>query len=365
MALAVGVPTDKVRRQLGTIPYISGGGTSNPLLLGQVDYLAELEFVFNGTMTCVGTGANSLFARGPFNLIRAILLNVNGRTFPVSADAFGLYLLRSLDNPPGGGRSPILAPVASSASPGTANTWKFSFRVPLAVSLLRNDLRGIIWAGNLSTQISVQVVWNPESAAVNLGSGNTATMSGSLAVNSVSLVAPPPAPAQGKGAPQGLYGPASYLHTFTQKTFPITQTGDNIIPLDKGNRIMRLILAVKNNGDYNTDILSQIRWDIQGLVNPQTYEADWLREQLVDMYAFPYDATSGLPYIPTGQGAPECTGVYVLDLFQTFTDRDMLDATGLTQLNIIPTVKTGTTLSGCQIDLYQEQLVTLAGPITV
>jgi len=363
----VQVPVKKVIRQVGSIPYISGGGSAEPLTLDNVEYLSRLKLSLIGTMTCVGTSANSVFSRGPAALIKNIALIVNGKSYVQNTDGFGLKLIRSIQHP--GVRDAVLAPVASSASPGTANKWQAHYYMDVAVNELANDLRGVIWTQNRETQVQLQVIWNPESAAVNLGSGNTATFSGSLVVSSTTFDAPAPRKVTTK-TPKGqtvetfgLLAQASVVHQIIKRNQPITQTGQNTVKIPKGQQIMRIVFAVKNNGDYNTDIVDQIQLNIQDFTYPLTLEKDDLRAQLVDRYRWPYDATTGLPYVPDGGGA-EATGIYVLDFWETGTTRDLLDSSRLTVLDAEVQIDPGATLANASIDTYIEQLIPLSKPLT-
>jgi hypothetical protein len=360
MPATVPVSVDRIRRQMNPAPFQAGQTTY--VDLGQTDYLAEIECELVGTMTCVGTSANQLTSKGPLALIANLALEVNGRTFPLSADAAAFDWLRKVNFP--GSRPPMLAGVASSASPGTQNTWRATIRLPVAMCLDRNDLRGVIWTQNKQTQVRLAVTWASEATAIALGAGNTATFSGQLNVATVSISAPPPTPPQGRGQAGGLYVPASWIHSFTRKSVSISTTGDNPIDLDTGNLIYRLFVAVKNNGDYTTDIVSQLRVVLQDLVAPFPYDAVWLREQMGDLYHFPFDSTTGLPYVPGVTGQPELTGLYVIDLYRTYTDRDVLDTRGLTEVQLIVTINQSAALNGCVVDVYQEQLVPLTAPYT-
>lgn len=360
MALSLTPTTDEVRDLLGEIAYTNSGQPQS-LDLGQVNYACELECEIAGTMTCTGASANTLFAKGPSGLILAAYIQVDSKMVPLSADAFGFRLLKMFDRP--GAKQPAVAPVVTSAG-GSANTWLATFRMPLSVAMDRNDLRGTVWLQNKGTKAKLWIVWANPNQVINLGAGNTAAFSGQLTVSMRSITAPPPVAATKTAQAQGLWYQASWVHAFRESSQELTQTGQVQIPLDTGVQHMRTLIAVKNNGDYTTDILSDVGVQVQNIIQPVNFDNTWLREQLCERYLFDYDPSTALPYPEDAEGTPELTGLYLLDWFTTFTDRDLLDARNLTSLNLVLTVPGGTDLVGAQVDVYQEELIQLSAPYT-
>lgn len=363
MALTtVSVPTKRVRRFAGSIPFASGE-PANPLRLPQSDYLVGIELQLAGTMTCIGIASNTLLSKGPAGLAAGVVLNINGSAIPLSADGFGHKLLSLIDDP--GTGFPEIAPVTSSASPGTANTWAATIPLKVGMSEQRNDLRGAVWCGSSAINATLEVTWATESQVVGLGSGNTATFSGAINVYTISMNAPAPTPPTKQGTAGGLWAQSSWLHLWTKKQFSAVSTGDNTIDLDTGNIITRLAFAVKNNGTYATDVVDHAVVNIQDLVQTDYYDKQSLRSHLVSRYRFPFDSSTGLPYVPSAAGATEFTGVYVIDFFETFTDRDEIDLRGVSQASLIVTIPSSASLVSPTLDLYQEQLVPLSAPITL
>jgi len=360
-AMTAPVATDRIRTALPAIPYASGAaGQTN---ITKTNYLCELECELTGTMTCIGTSTNTLGSKGPLALVQAIALVVNSKKYPLSADAFMFSVRRMIDRP--GSKNAAVAPVVSSASPGTANAWQAFFRLPVAVAFDRNDLRGAIWAQNGETVMTLDVQFATEAQAITLGAANTAEFVGNLQVYAWCIAAPNPvAPDAKNNKPsQGLWNSITWLHQFNKIKQAITVTGDNIIDLQKGLEIMRIFIAIFNGGTYTTDILTSAYVELQSIVSPASLDRLWLRNALVDDYHFPYDA-AGLPYVPGAAGQPEFNGLYVLDYFKTFTDRDLLQTAGLTDVKLHLEISAGASLSGAYAEVYQAQLLQLSSPIT-
>lgn len=356
----VGVKTKLVRLFAGTIPYVSGQ-PANPLRLPQVNYLAGIDIEISGTMTCVGTSTNTLTSEGIAALVQSAQLNLSGKLVPVSSRGQGLKILNQVMDATGG--IPEVAPVTSSASPGAANAWSTSLKMPVSVDLWRGDLRGVQYAGDTSISQYLQIVWGTEGQAVALGASNTATFSGAAAVYVYSIVAPRPVPATGKAPAQGLYGQASWAHMFTEKVISNVNVGNNDLNLDTGNEMARVIIAVKNNGTYTTDVVSYIQIIIQDLAYSEYWDAQSLNRRLSERYAMPFDSATGLAYLPAAAGTPEQTGIYVVDQMATHTDRDILDLRTATSAVARVTIPSGTSLVNPEIHLYQEQLVPLTQPL--
>lgn len=234
--------------------------TTTQFDLPKAGYLSRLFLTIKGTMTL--TAADNAIAMKdthdsqPFGLIKELRIKLNSGTTLIKVPGYHLYLLNllrqrsqfpdvggaSLDAGYANSRPYAFANVASGA--GTANTWRFTLQVPIALNEL--DLEGLILLQTSDTIVTVEIEWAKDSDLFTLGGGETAVWAGSVypAMEIFSVPSSDKAQPYGEGA-RGSKPDA--LHGFLYHEQPINATGEFVYDFERGNVYLRAINRVVLN----------------------------------------------------------------------------------------------------------------------
>ncbi|WP_020374112.1 hypothetical protein [Sulfobacillus thermosulfidooxidans] len=287
----------QVIRQVQTFTY-QGAGQYN-VLIPRTGYLARLWIRFYGTLNNSGSSAGTVGWRAPWSLIQNARLNVNGNVFPLSMDGYSAELQARFMRPGYQDNSQM------SVNAGN-NTVEFTTMLPVTVTDANQT--GIIWAGSDKVTIYLEINTRAadDPAFASPPSGDTLTLTGTFEVWAESFLF---------GA-QETKPDLSTLHNVKVIRKNITSNGEIYVDLPTLNEVyLRITHIVENNNaplDYTPGL--RIEYQIEDYENPYTITDGEFRY----MQAYQY-----LGKVPLS------TGARVLDLYQTRSLRDVINATGL------------------------------------
>jgi hypothetical protein len=313
-----------MKRTIATQPYQAGAMSQ---LIPRVGYLSEIVVRFSGTLDITTAGAPGW--RAPWSLLQNARLNVNGNLFPLSADAYGYEILRRIQNP--GYKDEAQMPTSTDTGNQTVE-----FVCRLRPATTESNLTGIIWVGNPSTTTYLEMNWRSATDAEFFG--GAATLTGTVEIQTHVFTF-----GEGEATPD-----ISVLHQFNVTRQNVTSTGENYVNWATLNQVyLRVFHVIENDGAIlgQTDGL-EIQVKVQQSEDPYTFTDGVLEAEQNDQYH--------------GTVSINGTGARVLDLYETRTLRDVINATGLTLLQSKITIPSSVTITQpANIYTYTETLTPL------
>lgn len=335
-------------RQVNPIPGIAhpGAGQSFTRQLPQVGIKSKLRITFNGTLV-VAVGPVTTGKDWPHNLLKNFKLSANGQNDLFNLSGVDLTVLRDLRYPAfvegvqtfadvvGGGGAPGI---------GTTNLY-LSWEVPIAMDDV--SLIGALFAQSSSTNLTAQVTV-ATNAELFSGSPANATITGTWTIEETFFEVP-------FGDKGELIVPdLSRLHGVNAFDTPFTATGDAIAKLIRSQgQLHRLLVRVDHNSSVLTASrssadpsaaaarkLDAVRLEYGGNKRPYVYNpASALREANNQHY-----------------GGPCMYDFLAFDFAKENPARDAILMQGVTELQCVPTIGSGVTVSGGSVHLVQETL---------
>ena len=307
----------KIASLAGTMSYSLGGRAQ--VTLPQIGYLSKIYLRFNGTLTFSGGATPAKFA--PYSIFNRVQvdLNSNKQTL-VDASGYQLFLLNSVRKKNARLDQGTDSDFYVFPSSGSAQTFRATLEVPIAVSDGNNFMNGLInlQAPELQCNVTVQFA----SALTDIADTVTAA-TGSVDVIYEYYEVPDPSQVQ-----QPFLG----LHKILAQTNVITGTGENRYTVPRGGKILRLIHVLECNGaksdayDKQEIILNQS----QGIYDVPKWASKFRNRQ---MYGYT---------LPTGTIVWDFMNAY--DIAEESDQRDVLNTERVTTTESVVTVTAGTTL---------------------
>lgn len=301
----------------GSMTYSLGGRQS--ITLPNIGYLAKIFLRFDGTLTFSGSATAAKFA--PYSIFSNIKVDLNSNK-QVLCDASGyqLFLLNSLRKKSGRLDQQTDSDFYVFPSSGSAQTFRATLEIPIAVSDGQNFMNGLInlQAPELQANVTVQF----PSALTEIADTVTAA-TGSVTVVYEYYEVPDPSQVQ---------QPYLGLHKILSQSEALAGTGRNVHKVPRGGKILRLIHILECNGARSD------AWDTKELVlnNSQSlYE--------VPRWTSKYQARQMYGYnLPTGTIVWDFLNAW--DICEESDQRDVLNTENVTTTESIITVTAGTTL---------------------
>lgn len=337
-------------RQAGSLNYQSAG--FQQLAMPRVGYLSKVVVHVTGTMTITpGTGTALLSEKGPWPLLRRLRYQVGSGVELYNVSGYGTFLINRLlkmqfqpeDGEVGAafGGSIYAAGVATGA-----NTWNFFAVVPVVPN--DRDLVGLILLQAEGVVTNLIVDWQVAGGATNdfpvvLTGNATAAFTGRADAWMETFTVPALVQDQ---------APLDRIHQIIERIDPITSIGDTTVKLLEENVYLRIIHAIEVNGLLDTADVESLRFRYNMTDVPYEYDgATFLWQQR-------YRYTKDMP-----------KGVFVWDFFdQGYPnyggDRDLVQASGLAELESIVKLASGTVLGSNNnlVRTITQQLVNVAAP---
>lgn len=349
--------TDRFMIPLDTASYVQNGHTD--LRLPPMGFIAAIGGILTITFTTAATGtyANKT-TRGkvtgnptPFDAVRRMALSNNQSANVNDLSFWGWYLFsRNLGsgidwrNPVTGsdGDTTAIYSVPSSYTTATQYTIRVPFYIPVALG--PGWQSGLILAQNAAMQYTLGIDWgNIESDLLTLG-GTTP----SITVNSATIsayVEYASIPPDVRSWPD-----LGYVHQLTETVYDITGVGDFTMNVVPGPVIAGWMLEYVNNTagmDCATLTNFQLVVQVSNYLRRMTSRQHRLEEAL-----------------RLGGGRPLPLGVFWHDLRDVASGvpniasrRDLLDTSQYTDVRMIGTIASGTSLSGAYLRAITEQLI--------
>lgn len=276
-----------------------------------------------------GTGAVAADGMGPFNLVEAIELKVNGSVALFNVSGFGAYLLEAAEAPEA---LPSVSSVGTvyTTAPTDVESTVFAYDptqdhrprwgISIPLSLTPGQPLGMILAGNDQTSLELVLTLASLSKFAALAGGGTAGLSLTFTPTLELFAVPEPV-----AFAQFVRPLLDWAHVCRETQQDITSLGDQRITLDNHDNILQVIHTVKLNGVLSTDYLTQGQFVLN--MTDKRYQhgaaTQWRRQRR--------DFQKDIP-------------AWVWSFFRTNTMRDAIRADSYTDIRSILTVSSGATL---------------------
>lgn len=218
---------------VGTLTYATGGKVQ--LNLPANGYLSKIYLRFNGALTFSGAATAAKFA--PYSIFSNINVSLNsGKQTLCDASGYQLFLLNMVNRKSGRPDQNTDSDFYVFPSSGSAQTFRATLEVPIAVSDGNNFMNGLInlQAPELLCTLQVQF----PSALTEIADTVTAC-TGSVDVVAETYAIPDPSQVQ---------QPYVGLHKILSQSEVLAGTGENVHTVTRGGKLMRLIHIVEING---------------------------------------------------------------------------------------------------------------------
>jgi len=277
-----------------------------------------------------GTGAVAADGMGPFNLVEAIELKVNGSVALFNVSGFGAYLLEAAESPealPGVSSVGTIYTTAPTDIESTIFNYdptqdhrpRWGISVPL--SLAPGQPLGMILAGNDQTSLELVLTLASLSKFAAISGGTAAAVMSLTFTPTIELFAVPE-----PGAFAQFVRPLlDWAHVCRETQQDIVATGDQRVTLDNHDNILQVIHTVKLNGVVSTDYISAGQFVLN--LTDKRYQhgaaSQWRQQRRVLQKDLP---------------------AWVWSFFKTSTLRDAIRADSYTDIRSILTVSSSATL---------------------
>ncbi len=306
----------KMNTVAGTMTYSLGG--RQQITLPQIGYLSRIYLRFNGTLTFSGAATAAKFA--PYSIFNRIQVDLNSnKQVLVDASGYQLFLLNSLRRKNGRLDQGTDSDFYVFPSSGSAQTFRATLEIPIAVSDGNNFMNGLINLQAPELQCNVTVSF--ATALTDIADTVTAA-TGSVDVVYEYYEVPDPSQVQ-----QPFLG----LHKILSQTEALVGTGENRHKVPRGGKILRLVHILECNGAKSDayDQQEMVLNNSQSLYQIPKWNAKFRNRQ---MYGYT---------LPTGTIVWDFMNAY--DICEESDQRDVLNTERVTTTESIITVTSGTT----------------------
>lgn len=303
--------------------------------ISNVGVMTGLRVIFKGTLTVGGAGAVTATYQWPWNVIKRFLLNVQGQTSIVSCEGQDLRARRQriYRNPREEvSTAPATDTTTGNPSPGVIANGTYSIVLAYDIPIVHDvyTLVGALYAQSDQVYLSFEATPAAQAEVFTVASGGTVTLTGKLHTQ-FTFYDIPYADVQGKGR-LALLPDLGWLHGYVSAEKPFANTGEVLLPLIRNSgQLITLSVQTDNGGAALIDPLtwSGFRFQYGGNRTPRNHvPVETLIEKNVQDY--------------NGRVRP---GYAVLDFEIDNPKRDLVYPRGLTELAVVPTIPSGTTIN--------------------
>jgi hypothetical protein len=343
--------TRQNHRQAGSLTYASAQPAQ--LAIPKVGYLSKVIIHVTGVMTITpGTGTVALSEKGPWALLRRVRFQVGSGTELYNTSGYGAYLVNRMlklqfRNEDGEVSAAYASKIYSAPIATGANTWNFFLVIPVVPN--DRDLVGLILLQAEGVVTNLLLEWQVAGGAtadfpVVLTGNATATFAGRADIWLETFTVPALVDDQ---------APLDRVHQIIERIDPITAIGDVTLKMLEENTYLRIMHSVEINGALDSDAVETLRFRYNMTDVPYEYT------NAVKLFLQRYDYTKDFP-----------KGFYYMDFFnQGYPnyggDRDLVQASGLAELESILKIASGTTLGTNNniVRTITQQLVQVSLPV--
>jgi len=339
-------------RQFTSQAYVAGGQSLAPL--PRVGYLSKIHIHVTGTMTITpGTGTAALSEKGPWALLRRIRYQIGSGTELFNTSGYGAYLVDRMSKlqykPENGEVSASFASEIYQAGVSSgANAWDFHLTIPIVPN--DRDLIGMILLQAEGTVTNLLLEWQLAGGATSdfpvvLTGNATAAFVGRADVYLETFTVP----AELENQP-----PLDRVHQTIEQVSYIGAVGDNSIKLLEENTYLRIIHSIEVNGALSNAAVEKLLFRYN--VTDVPYEIDRQMKEYLQRRDYTVDMPKGMFYWDFfNQGYPNYGG-----------DRDLVQASGLAELESIIRIASGTVLGSNNnvVRTITQQLVLVSTPVS-
>jgi hypothetical protein len=320
-----------------------GFGAPADFRIPNVGVLSGIRVVLKLQLVVSGTGAVTALYGWPWNTIKRASLNANGQTQIISAEGNDLRARRqrffrnprevvstapASDVTAGGAQQPVGDP-----SPGVIANGTYSVVLVYDLPIAHDDYE---MAGSLYAQSDQNsLAWRLEAAAqgdlFSIAAGGAVALTGTVYWTATVFDIPTSDTSRGRLV---LLPDMSWIHGFLGTNQPFANTGEVPVALIRtSGRLLCTYLYLDNGGAAVIDplALSELRFQYGGNRRPRTFNPT---EVLVEKNAHDYN----------GRILPK-VGYILLDNEIDNPVRDLVLPKGVTELQVVPVIPTGTTLN--------------------
>jgi hypothetical protein len=338
-------------RQAGALTYASAQPTQ--LAIPRVGYLSKIVIHVTGVMTLVtGTGTHVLSEKGPWALLRRVRFQVGSGTELYNTSGYGNYLVNRMlkmqfRNEDGEVGAAYASQIYQAGVAAGANNWDFYLIIPVVPN--DRDLVGLILLQAEGVVTNLLLEWQVAGGATSdfpvvLTGNATAAFAGRADIYLETFTVPALVEDQ---------APLDRVHQIIERIDPITAIGDVTLKMLEENTYLRIMHSVEVNGALNTTAVESLRFRYN--VTDVPYEYDRQTKLFMQRYDYTKDFPVGFFYWDFfNQGYPNYGG-----------DRDLVQASGLAELESIIKIASGTTLGSNNniVRTITQQLVQVSTPV--
>jgi hypothetical protein len=313
-----------------------GFGAPVDYRIPNVGVLSAIRVVLKLSLVVGGTGAVTTTYQWPWNIIKRASLNANGQTQIISAEGNDLRarrqrFFRNPRDPISGG--PAVDTIYGDPQPGVIANGTYNVVLVYDLPIAHDDYE---MAGSLYAQSDQNsLAWRLEAAAqsdlFSIAAGGTVALTGTVYWTTTVYDIPTADTSRGRVV---LLPDMSWIHGFLGTNQPFSNTGEVPIALIRtSGRLLATYVYLDNGGAVTIDplALSEIRFQYGGNRRPRTFNPT---EILVEKNAHDYN----------GRILPK-VGYFLLDNEVDNPVRDLVLPKGVTELQVVTVIPTGTLLN--------------------
>lgn len=313
-------------------PFSTIGGMTWQKQLPSVGIISRLRIQFTGTVTAT-TG--NMWSRKTgfdwYNLLDSVSLAVNGQNNLWSCNGLDLAALRSVRNP----AFVNIYDATPGSGPDSSVLVSLVWDIPVAMD--DTSLVGALFAQSGATNITLDRTVAPL-AKIFTDPSKVADFSGTFHTSITRFTVPR---AASEGSPL-VIPDLTRLHAFNAIELPVTATGDVRLDLIRSaGSLARLFFSGRNGNATLMNDVTALRLEYGNAQRPYDYDP------IMSLIA-QNNNNYGSDYVPGAR--------VVLDFVRENAPRDMVLLQGVTDLALVPTIATGTTLTNATARLVQETL---------
>jgi hypothetical protein len=334
-----------------SIAYTGLGGSRMDNRITNVGILAFVRLIFIGTLTVGGTGTVTGLYPFPWNALKNITVQANGQTSLMQASGadFRARRNRLFRNP----TEAICSTGGATQAAISNGNYSLVMVYDLPIVHDMTTLTGALFAQSDSNYLSYSITPALQSDMFNVASGGTVALTGTIYPQLTYFDIPYIDSQQGRlvAIPD-----LRWLHGFISNDQPFANTGDVATPLIKNaGQLIAFYCYLDNGGQAQISWLSAVdsfRLNYGGNRNPITWSgpagegAIFGLEENQRNYNGLLQGIGQVPLTTAEQAALGPGPFYLcLDLENDNPDRDLIYPRGVSELQAIPHITTGTTIN--------------------
>jgi hypothetical protein len=333
--------------------YTGLGGSRMDNRITNVGILATIRMIMVGTLTVGGTGAVTANYPWPWNILKRVTVQANGQTSLMQAEGLDFRARRSrLFRKPTESISTAPAMTAATGDPNPGVIANGTYPVLLVYDLpIVHDLTtltGALFAQSDSNYLAYTCEPALQGDLFTVATGGTVTLTGTVYPQLTYFDIPYiDSPQQGR---QVAIPDLRWLHGFIASNLPFANTGDVNTPLIKNAGQLIALYAYLDNGGA-----AQIAWT--SAVDQFRLEYGGNRKPLVWSGPAGQGPLFGLEENERNYNGLIQPGYLILDLENDNPDRDLIYPRGVSELQAVAKITSGTTINAnAHVHFVEETL---------